>query len=707
MGKRAEQSDLLPGMPAPFKLSKAMVSGEMVVSWGRRAVFVFDPADLGMRNLAIVALTSAGASGIEVAALFELRPEYVSRLRGKAIKGGSAALIPPMGRPRILGEAGIARAYAMADANRPGTEIAAAIGVSTATVSRLLTRRVRPESEQLQLSTADGAGEPEQAGTENQASAENNDLDNADKDTEGPVGARIGEGARPCAYAGAMLLHGFLDRVGTSAVFAALPSGTARRYDATATLLSATFGFALGASSAEGTKHLLGADAGALVGLDSFPHLRTLRPRLSALAEAVDPLGVQVALAKAMLDTDDTAPEVFFVDDHFVAYTGTAPVAKGWNTRRRHAEPGRDDTFIVDDRWRAICFASGPPSSLSKTMWGPLEQLRVICGDRPVMVGFDRGGAYPKVFAELNKAGFDWVTYRRAPLAVPRVPPRRSWVTIDGYRHYLQVAEETVNLNDVGAVRQISIYEDGRVGLQILTSELASPAARLAHTLGSRWRIENSFKYLEEHHGIHWLCDYRMQRRPNLAKLTNPARTEGRRVLRNAELAVAELERRIGRNAVTPAVNTDDRNHTLAGLSRQLEEARATSDAARVALKAIPAKILATDIDPNATRAWPATNRRAMQMVCRLLAYNAELDLARALNAYLADPNEYRGITRNLLQQPGEIRYSPRAITVTIRQPDAPRINRALGLLIEQLNANPPRLTGDNRPITYQIEPKP
>jgi len=27
-------------------------------------------------------------------------------------------------------------------------------------------------------------------------------------------------------------------------------------------------------------------------------------------------------------------------------------------------------------------------------------------------------------------------------------------------------------------------------------------------------------------------------------------------------------------------------------------------------------------------------------MVCRLLAYNAELDLARRLNLYLADPDE-------------------------------------------------------------------
>ena len=272
---------------------------------------------------------------------------------------------------------------------------------------------------------------------------------------------------------------------------------------------------------------------------------------------------------------------------------------------------------------------------------------------------------------------------------------------------WIQVASETVYLNDVGAVRQISIYEDGKVALQILTSEVASPAARLAHTLRARWRIENSFKYLEEHHGIHWLYDYRMERRPNLVKVTNPERTAGRNALKTTELAVADLERRIGRNATTPATDIDEENHALAGLTRQLEVARANSDTARVAPKAIPAKIRATDIDPNATQAWSATNRRAMQMVCRLLEYNAELELARALNNYLADPNEYRGITRNLLQQPGEIHYNPRAITVTIRQPDAPRIKRALGLLIDQLNVNPPRLTGDNRPITYQIGPKP
>ena len=123
--------------------------------------------------------------------------------------------------------------------------------------------------------------------------------------------------------------------------------------------------------------------------------------------------------------------------------------------------------------------------------------------------------------------------------------------------------------------------------------------------------------------------------------------------------------------------------------------------AANQALKPIPAKLPANTINPDAIRATPHVNRRAPQTVCRLLAYNAELDLARALNTYLNDPDEYRAITRNLLHQPGHIHYTPTSITVTIDQPNAPRIQRALTLLIDQLNNNPPKLAGDNRKITY------
>jgi hypothetical protein len=73
-----------------------------------------------------------------------------------------------------------------------------------------------------------------------------------------------------------------------------------------------------------------------------------------------------------MLATDPAGDPVYSVDDHFVPYAGAKPVAKGWNTKRRHAQPGRADPLVTAARARAVCFASGEPAGLSATMPGVL-----------------------------------------------------------------------------------------------------------------------------------------------------------------------------------------------------------------------------------------------------------------------------------------------------------------------------------------------
>ena len=88
-----------------------------------------------------------------------------------------------------------------------------------------------------------------------------------------------------------MLAHAYLDRIGAEAILAAaLPPALARpRYDDLALLTATSLAFALGASSAEGTKHLIPAQAGILAGIGRLPDLRTLRPRLAAIAGRVRP----------------------------------------------------------------------------------------------------------------------------------------------------------------------------------------------------------------------------------------------------------------------------------------------------------------------------------------------------------------------------------------------------------------------------------
>src|ERR1035437_6117681 len=134
-------------------------------------------------------------------------------------------------------------------------------------------------------------------------------------------------------------------------------------------------------------------------------------------------------------------------------------------------------------------------------------------------------------------------------------------------------------------------------------------------------------------------------------------------------------------------------NAKLPGVHRRIEAATRAVEATKTALRPVPAKILATELDPNAKRARPRLARRGLQMVLRLLAFNA----------YLADPNEYRAIARNLLHLGGHVDYTTQTITVTLDRPDSPRVARALQLLTEELNPTPARLPGDRRPLTYQV----
>ncbi len=125
---------------------------------------------------------------------------------------------------------------------------------------------------------------------------------------------------------------------------------------------------------------------------------------------------------------------------------------------------------------------------------------------------------------------------------------------------------------------------------------------------------------------------------------------------------------------------------------------------AKAALKGIPAKVPHNELDPEAERAKPALPARALQVVCRLLAYNAELDLARRLNNCLDGEDEYRSVTRNLLHLGGSIAYERRRIVVSLERPGSPRVARSVGELVAEMNTGPTvHLLGDRRPLIYRV----
>jgi hypothetical protein len=210
------------------------------------------------------------------------------------------------------------------------------------------------------------------------------------------------------------------------------------------------------------------------------------------------------------------------------------------------------------------------------------------------------------------------------------------------------------------------------------------------------------FKYAVEHNGIDRLADYCMDLHPDTRKVPNPARVAARKSVKAAEAELITAERALPQ-LLAGGGSPKQMNAALPKLHKQIEIAASALEQAKTDLRPIPAKVAATELDPNAQRARPRLQRRGLQMVLRLLAFNAEAWLAEHFNAYLTDPNEYRAILRHLLRLGGQIDYSSTAIVVTLDRPDSPRVARALTLLTQELNASPANLPGDRRPLTYQV----
>src|ERR1039457_836728 len=583
---------ILDGMPDARDLHRLDSGGQTAILAGSRQLFCFPEDDTGMRNIAIAALRQLGFPGTAVAAVMRVTPNYVATLHQRSLREGTAGLVRQAGRPRETGEASWERARAWRAEGMRDAEIARRLEVNQSTVLRRLGRAQVHEPLPL---VPEPAGQPGQEAAAEPEPAETAEPEHAPQAAEpehapGPPGPPAREPQRVSVrsrYAGAMLLHAFLARTAAGPVLGSVAAGPGD----VAQLTAVSMCFALGAATAGQFKHLAAAEAGPLAGLPALPGLRALRPELAAIADRTDPLKLQQLFASAMLAADPVTSGVYYVDDHFVPYTGAKPVARGWNNKRGRAERGRADTHVTAHDGRAVCFVFGEPSGLSTTLPKALAELRKAAGPgAKIMRGSGRGGAYPQVFAHCRDQQVHWVTYRRAPLAVPAALPVIAEVSYGGRTRPITWAEETVTLKDYGDARQITLFEHGRVALQVLTSDTAACPAEILSWLKSRWREENFLKYASENYGIGKICDYLASIEENTKLIRNPARDQASAAVRDSEKTLAAAERGLAALLADPDLTPAAKNDRIPGLQKDITRARAAVAAAVTACKPVPAQ---------------------------------------------------------------------------------------------------------------------
>ena len=269
--------------------------------------------------------------------------------------------------------------------------------------------------------------------------------------------------------------------------------------------------------------------------------------------------------------------------------------------------------------------------------------------------------------------------------------------------------EETVQLKDYGAARQITLFEHGRAVLQVLTSDFGACPAALLGWLKSRWREENFLKYASQNYGIDAICDYFADIEVNTKIMENPARKEANAKVREAEKNLAAAERDLAVLLADPAIAPAVKNDKLIPAAEQ----RSPPPAASLTRRKRPATRSRRNCPPTRSTRRPRSRCCAPGgAACRWCSGCSPTTPSTGYRPAQRLPARRRRIPRHHPRDHHPrhrrlIAFTPETVTVTLPQPAEPRVARALALLIDQINATPPQIPGDTRPITYQLTTNP
>jgi hypothetical protein len=712
---------------------RVFLRGELVYAW--------DVGDVALRRLAAVRLVAIKAARVaDVAAAFGVDAGTLWRWGQHLSATGVAGLVPdkrgPKGPSRLTDDlAADIRGRRTRGASIRA--IAAAVGVSTDTVRRAL--------------PAPAAAPKQATPTEEPQPGPETDLPvlpaPADRDAE-RAAARWGKlphaepvfaPAARVPLAGLLLAVPALEATGllscATQVFGSLRNGF---YGLDTMLVEGALRALAGEPRAEGATRIDPHALGRVLGLDRGPEVKTIRRNITALADtgrAEELLAAMAAAHVARLEASN--PDllaVFYVDGHVRAYQGARKVAKTHLSRLKFPAPATVETWVSDASGDPVLVVMADPgASLAMELRRLLPDLRRAVGDqRRVLVGFDRGGWSPTLFAHMDAQGFDVLTWRKglAQDVDPDLFADLTYVDETGRTHQWRVADTTVDLpvgehDEVFTMRQVTlIVANNKTGRQqhpqastrqihILTTRADLPVEQVIYRMGSRWRQENYFRYARMHFDLDSHDAYTTTDDDPTRLVPNPAKKKAHQQVLAAraryERALAATDAAL-LDAVSPpqgqAVLITNAEHDQ--LTADLRAAETVLDTAQGAHREIPARLPLGQVNPGQQVLDIQT--KLISHAIRIAAFNTATALARDIRVhtgYARANHEAHTLIRQTLTGSGDIDPGDGVLTVRLDPLPTQRATTAIAQLCEHLTATKTRYPGTNLTLRYEIKTRP
>ena len=414
---------------------------------------------------------------------------------------------------------------------------------------------------------------------------------------------------------------------------------------------------------------------------------------------------------------------MLYVDGHVRAYQGTRPIGKTHVPRLKFPAPATVETWVCDAAGDPLLVVMAEPAaSLAAELRRLIPELRATVGDdRRVLVGFDRGGWSPTLFADLDAAGFDTLTWRKGTNADIDQDKFATHSHTDehGRTHTWRLADTEITLDIADgprkgegfAMRQISLFNAAATRqMHILTTRRDLPAAEIRYRMGARWRQENHYRYARIHFDLDSHDTYRAADDDPTRMVPNPAKKPAYQQVEKARRALHSAETTRDRELLAassppPGGTTVLTNRILDTINADVHTAEAALDAALAAHQAIPARVPLAEVNPG--QQVLDTETKLIHHAIRIAAFNTAQSLARAIatgTAYTRADDEAHSLIRAALAGSGDIIPDRDTLHIRLDPLPAPRHTAAIDELCHALNDTDTVYPGTSLTLRYSIK---
>jgi len=460
----------------------------------------------------------------------------------------------------------------------------------------------------------------------------------------------------------------------------------------------------------EGLKERPPDTLGRILGLDRAPEVKTLRRKLSRLAELGRSTRFGRALAERRVAARGALMGFLYIDGHVRVFHGKATLPKTHVARMRLSMPATTDYWVNDAIGEPLFVVTAEANAgLVKMLPAILNEARSLLGERRLTVVFDRGGWSPKLFAKLVTAGFDLLTYRKG--RCPRLPRsrfREHQGVINGRTIKYTLADQGVYLlRGKLRLRQVTrLSEDGHQ-TPIVTSRRDLSAVEVAYRMFERWRQENFFKYLRQEYALDALVEYATEPDDPTREVPNPKWNALDGQVRQARATLKVLPAEYGLKAL---LNPERRRPTMRGfkiahgkLGKQILEAVKRCRKLELQRAAVPRRLPVGQVVAGPVVKL-ATERMHLTSLLKMVAYQVESDLLRLITPhYKRTEDEGRTLIQSVLASAADIEVSETELRVLVAPLSSPHRTRVLAALCGELNVTPTTFPGTTLILRYEV----